>query len=316
MYSLCCISNELKDEGRSFETMTWKRFNDLRLEYGEKYALSQLGRKWLNNLVVTHFCIEHCYNNGWGYRISSDIFPLLTHPEFAYTMRDIEQCAEINQVFDDIATDNKSWNVRLSCHPDQFNVLASTNRDAVVKTVKELDHQAWVMDKMGCQRTTYNPINLHVNCNGSNLSQIADRFFAGLMSCHISVISRMVIENEDKGCWNVSNLLAHFHDKFRIPITFDNLHYKCNPCELSEIEAMRKCAETWSSTKPIKPLFHYSESDPNSKNPRAHAEFAVDFPRYKEYDWDIELKGKDLAIRGLAANEMTELSQSLGLYND
>ena len=85
-YNLCCISNELKEQDHKFQTMTWKRFNQLIVSEGEEYALNELGKRWLNNVEVTGACIEHCANNGWGYRVSSSLFPCLTHPEFVYSI--------------------------------------------------------------------------------------------------------------------------------------------------------------------------------------------------------------------------------------
>ena len=82
MYNLCCISNELKDQGYKFQTMTWKRYNQLVDSEGQQFALNDLGSRWLNNVIVTRLCIEHCDREGWGYRVSSSLFPVLTHPEF------------------------------------------------------------------------------------------------------------------------------------------------------------------------------------------------------------------------------------------
>ena len=39
------------------------------------------------------------------------------------------------------------------------------------------------------------------------------------------------------------------------------------------------------------------ESHPEKTNPRAHADMPVDKPCSNQYDWDIELKSKDAAIR-------------------
>ena len=63
--------------------MTWKRFNDLSSRDCPKTALKQLSSRWLNNVKVTHRIIRHCADNGWNYRVSSSLFPLLTHPDFA-----------------------------------------------------------------------------------------------------------------------------------------------------------------------------------------------------------------------------------------
>ncbi len=294
MYNLCCISNELKEQGYKFQTMTWKRFNQLRDEHGAEYALGQLGQRWLNNVEVTRLCIEHCSDNGWGYRVSSSLFPCLTHPEFKsgwrYSVQNVPQYEQIMEEFRDIVYYNETWQVRLSTHPDQFNVLASENQSAVDKTITELNHHGWVMDQLGCERSYQNPINIHVNCTKGELSDIAARFMSNLNKCDQSVTSRLVVENEDKGCWTVDNLLKYFN----LPITYDNLHDKCNP---SAKNTYLECAETW----PCKPLFHYSESMPDHKNPRKHADMPTDCPSTDRYDWDIELKSKDAAIRACAA---------------
>jgi UV DNA damage endonuclease len=195
--------------------------------------------------------------------------------------------------FRDIVYYNETWQVRLSTHPDQFNVLASENQASVDKTIAELNHHGWIMDKLGCDRSYYNPMNIHVNCTKGDLADIAARFMSNLNKCEQSVTSRLVVENEDKGCWTVDNLLKHF----RLPITFDNLHDKCNPSETDSDACMYQCAATWN----VRPLFHYSESHPEKTNPRAHADMPVDKPCSEQYDWDIELKSKDAAIRACAA---------------
>jgi len=301
MYNLCCISNELKTKGISFQTMTWKRYNELQPEE----ALLELGKRWFNNVVATQFTIDHCGRNGWGYRVSSSLFPLLTHPEFKYKLTDIPQYKAITSVFESIHSNNKSaegsQKVRLSIHPDQFNVLASTNAESVAKTIKELNSQGLTMDLLGCERSRQNPINIHINCSQGDISEIAARFAHNLEKCDDSVTSRLVVENEDKGCWNVENLLNYLYHPYKIPITFDNLHDKCNPSktclnDFGEKVEHELCAATWGD---IKPIFHYSESDPNNKNPRAHADMPIDRPFSECYDWDIELKAKDKAIRML-----------------
>ena len=292
MYNLCCISNELKDQGYKFQTMTWKRFNQLRDEHGAEDALYELGQRWLNNVHVTRLCIEHCADNGWGYRVSSALFRCLTHPDFEYTIKDVIQHDDIMEEFGDIRYYNAQGRVRLSTHPDQFNVLASENQAAVDKTIRELNHHGWVMDQLGCERSYYNPMNIHVNCTKGELYDIAERFMTNLARCNESVTSRLVVENEDKGCWTVGNLLHYFD----LPVTFDNLHHKCNPS--GKFQPMETCAFTW---RKFKPLYHYSESHPEKTNPRAHADMPIDCPASDAYDWDIELKSKDAAIRACAA---------------
>ena len=268
--------------------MTWKQFNILCDTVGDERALFELGERWFNNVVVTLECIEHCAREGWGYRVSSALFPVLTHPDFKYDISDVPQYDQILELFEECRA-NDAWQVRLSMHPDQFNVLASENQASVDKTIKELNLHGWIMDQLGCQRNYYNPMNIHVNCTKGDLADIAARFMSNLNKCDQSVTSRLVVENEDKGCWTVANLLEYFD----IPVTWDNLHDKCNPDEYLD-DAAYKCARTWGN---VKPLFHYSESMPDQKNPRKHADYAInDFYTYDlDFDVDMELKMKDKA---------------------
>jgi len=303
MYNLCCISNELKEQGYSFKTMTFKRWTQLCDQLGDERALFELGERWFNNVVVTLETIEMCAREGWGYRVSSSLFPCLTHPEFHYNVSDVPQYDEIMELFDECLA-NDAWGVRLSTHPSQFVVLASENQDAVDKSIAELNHHGWVMDQLGCQRNHYNVMCLHVNCSKGDPADIAARFMSNLNKTDQSVQSRLAVEVEDKGCWHAENLCEHFD----IPVVFDNLHNQCNPSSLPELDAALLCESTWNG---IKPVFHLSESHPDKPNPRCHADMPTFVPLISslvDADYDVELKNKDAAIR-----EMTRLSQDCPL---
>jgi len=302
MYNLCCISNELREQGYKFQTMTFKRWTQLCDQHGAEYALYQLGQRWLNNIDITLRTIEMCAREGWGYRVSSSLFPCLTHPDFNYNVTDVPQYAQIMEKFRDIVYYNETWQVRLSTHPSQFVVLASENQDAVDKSIVELNHHGWVMDKLGCQRNHYNVMCLHVNNSKGDPADIAARFMSNLNKCDQSVQSRLAVEVEDKGCWHAENLCEHFD----IPAIFDNLHNQCNSSSLSELDAALLCESTWNG---IKPVFHLSESHPDKPNPRCHADMPTFVPLISslvDADWECEYKQKDAAIR-----EMIRLSTEL-----
>jgi len=74
---LCCISLKLKEQGFSHQTMTYKRFSSLPREE----ALEILGSRIQNNLMVTDKTIQFCAEHNYVYRVSSDIFPLITYDE-------------------------------------------------------------------------------------------------------------------------------------------------------------------------------------------------------------------------------------------
>ena len=210
-FNLCCISNTLADEGSKFQTMTWARFSKLPREE----AIATVSERTLNNLRVTRKIIEQCYFKGWGYRVSSALFPLLTYDVADLKIEDYPDYVDIMATFADCAFIIKDKKVRVSCHPDQFNVLASLGKAQVEKTIKELNHHGWLMDMLGAPRDYRAPINIHINNTKGDPADIAARFMANLAKCDESVQSRLVVENEDKGIWTPKLLAEHFN----IPIT-------------------------------------------------------------------------------------------------
>ena len=276
--------------------MTWARFSKLPREE----AIATVSERTLNNLRVTRKILEQCYFEGWGYRVSSALFPLLTYDVADLKIEDYPDYVDIMATFADCAFIIKDKKVRVSCHPDQFNVLASLGEAQVEKTIKELNHHGWLMDMLGAPRDYRAPINIHVNNTKGDPADIAARFMANLAKCDESVRSRLVVENEDKGIWTPSLLAEHFD----IPITYDNLHHKCLPDGLTQEQAHRLCYNTWMKGGYFKPIFHYSESHPNKPNPRSHADMPTAVPPISfsmPVDYDIELKSKDHAIAAMAS---------------
>jgi len=294
MYSLCCISNSLSEQGHKFQTMTWARFSKLPREE----AVATLSARTLNNIRVTYKILEQCVSEGWGYRVSSNLFPLLTYDVAELKLKDYPDYIDIEAALADCASIIKDKSIRVSCHPDQFNVLASEGKHNVAKTIRELNHHGWLMDMIGAPRDYRAPINIHINNTKGDPADIAARFMSNLAKCNPNVQSRLVVENEDKGIWTPSLLVKHFD----IPITYDNLHHKCLPDDLTQEQAHRLCYKTWMRGGYYKPLFHYSESHPNKTNPRSHADMPTATPASSfdaPVDYDIELKSKDYAIASL-----------------
>tara|TARA_R110000868_G_scaffold198514_5_gene444962 strand:+ start:40 stop:948 length:909 start_codon:yes stop_codon:yes gene_type:complete len=291
-FGLCCISLDLKELGYSFQTMTYKRFSSLPREE----ALDILGSRILNNMQVTHAHISYCADNGYTYRISSDLFPLITYRLANITLADVPQYNDIVQEIAAIKQTIEDTQVRVSCHPSEFNVLASTNTDAVDRTITELNFYSDFLDKLGCPANYNCPMNLHINNRQGSNDEVVERFIQNFNRLSYNCRNRIVIENDDKlNCWSVKQLLTDFYPKTKIPITFDYLHHKCHPDGWTEQQAIRFCCLTWGY---IKPLFHYSESA-QGNNPRKHADYAEnDFYTYEDldYDVDMELKMKDKAI--------------------
>lgn len=290
---LCCICLALEDldPPRSFQRMTYKSFSSM--ERGR--ALEVLGGRILNNMEVALAAIQYCSERGWCYRLSSDLFPLLTYREAGISIEDLPQLGPIYRTIDAIRSDILDTGVRVSTHPDQFNVLASENDESLDRTVRELNFQSWFMDMIGLPADHNSPINLHINSNKGDRSSIVDRLGRGMDMLDANCRSRIVFENDDKtACWSVRMLVDLVHSRLGTPVTFDFLHHKCHPDGLSEGEALALCHETWGG---VRPLFHYSESK-DGKNPRAHADFPSEKPETYglDFDLDFEFKEKDRAI--------------------
>ena len=293
-YGLCCICLDLQenyDPPIKFNTMTYQRFSTL----DRADALEILGNRILNNLYTTFHNIEYCASNNYCYRISSSLFPLITYDAANVKLEDLPNYDDIILEFAELKRLIKTSGVRISCHPSEFNVLASTNQIAVDKTIVELNFYSFFLDQIGCDATHNAPMNIHIHNNTGTHKEIIDRFMYNFDRLDQNCQKRLVIENDDKlNCWSVKQLFEHFHNRTQIPITFDYLHHKCHPDGLSEQEALTMCHKSWDNHTP---LFHYSESRPGN-NPRAHADYTNNiFNTYDlDFDIDFELKMKDKAI--------------------
>jgi UV DNA damage endonuclease len=270
--------------------MTYKRFSSLPREE----ALNILGERILNNLKVTNETIRFCSRHNYTYRVSSDIFPLITYDEANVSLEDLPNHDEIQDEFDNIQSTISSSTVRVTCHPSEFNSLSSLTPKVIEKTIVELNFYSSFFDRIGLPANTNAAMNLHVHNNNGTREEISHRFYENFERLDENCQKRMTIENDDKlNCWSVRELVDIFHPITRIPICFDYLHHKCHPNNTTEVEAINMCYDTWQT----RPLFHYSESRPGN-NPRAHADYAeIPFETYGlDFDVDMELKAKDLAI--------------------
>ena len=287
--SLCCISNELAERGIKFQTMTYARFSAL----PKAEAMRVLSKRILNNFKVTHETIKHCIATGIaGYRLSSSITPLLNHPDMMLSITDLPNVDEIFDEIDKTANTIANSNIRISAHPSEYISLTSLEDRVINNSILDLEMHAMIFDLLRLPNDYRSPLNIHCRKDG-NVEEISSRFMSNFARLSKSVRNRLVLENNDnaKGVWSVKRLHDIFHMRHGIPVTFDNLHHKMLPGDLSEQEAFELAYSTWPTT----PLFHYSEGIGNTRN---HADFATTLPNSygRNVYHDVELKGKDWAI--------------------
>jgi UV DNA damage endonuclease len=286
--SLCCISNILAEQGHKFRTMTFKSFSSkLREE-----SLEKLSGIIINNFQTSEKIVKHCAaNNIQGYRLSSDLTPVIKHPDVMLALEDLPNYDCINKSIKDLSVAIKETGIRVSAHPSEYITLTSDDDIKVQHSLIDLELHAEIFDRLELSQSYYNPLNIHVRKEG-DAKDLSGTFMRNYNRLSDSVKSRLVLENNDTGnTWTVKNLKKYFYNEHGIPVTFDNLHHKMLNHDVSHMDAFFEAYSTWNCA----PIFHYSEG---KNGTRAHSDMAEDLPENYNKDvlFDVELKSKDYAI--------------------
>ena len=286
--SLCCISNILAEQGIKFRTMTYKSYCSKSKEESQQ-KLSEIIQ---NNFYTSRQIIHHCKKSGiQGYRLSSDLTPVLNHPDVNLTLEDLPDFKLIQYQINELKKAIKETGIKVSAHPSEYITLTSEDEKAIKNSIRDLESHADIFDRLDLPESYEAPLNIHVRKDG-NPDEISSRFFNIFNGLPDNVRKRLVLENNDNanGTWSIKNLHHYYYKTSQIPITFDTLHHSILPDNLTEEEAFNLAYETWNTT----PIFHYSEG---KNNTRAHKDMPDNIPpTYKDVYWDVELKGKDYAI--------------------
>jgi UV DNA damage endonuclease len=302
---LVCISEELRSVKRgAYKSMTRKIFNSR----SRSESIKQLSSRIVHNSCYVREVIEHIAKSKSRHgghlshlRLSSTIFPLLTDPTLNLTYGDLPQYDSIKSLLSDAGECARANGITLSSHPDQFNVLASYNSAVVENSIRELNHQAYVMDLFGCPQDHSAPMTLHTSCGpkfkAESLDDYVTRFTDAVARCDRGVQKRLVLENEDKGYWNCHNLYSSFNGIF--PLVYDNLHDACNPSPV-EHDWPVLFSKTWGDHTPV---FHWSEGiDGTNKHTSRASHIPAVVQRLNDVIWEVELKDKDTAIFEICNN--------------
>jgi UV DNA damage endonuclease len=268
--------------------MTYKSFSSKSREE----SLEKLSGIVINNFNVSEKIVRHCAaNNIKGYRLSSDLCPVIKHPDVMIGLEDLPNYSDIEESIKDLSAAIKETGIRVSAHPSEYITLTSDDPIKVQHSIIDLELHAEIFERLSLERSYYNPLNIHIRKEG-DAKELCDTFISNYNKLSISVKNRLVLENNDTGnTWTVSNLKKYFFEPYGIPVTFDNLHHKMLNHDVSHKDAFFEAYLTWNCT----PIFHYSEG---KNGTRAHKDMGEDLPiNYnKDVLFDVELKGKDYAI--------------------
>lgn len=239
------------------------------------------------------------------YRLSSDTFPFMSHPEFNYTIQDLDDLLPDNisivAVMQRIGAFVLANGHRLSTHPGPYNVLASPKPEVVDKAILDLDAHAHIFDTLGLPADNNTKINIHVGGAYGDKVSAMQRFTANFGRLGQSTQARLTVENDDRASmYSVQDLYDGIYSVIGIPIVFDYHHHHFCTGGLSEQQALELAMSTWPAD--IVPTVHYSESHElhvgNEKPTPKHSYLIHALPDTYGHNIDImvEAKGKELAI--------------------
>lgn len=289
---LCCISILLQEKGHRFQKMTYSRFKSL----PKSEALSTLSDRILNNFKVTNEIIRFCHKKKISsYRMSSDLTPVIHHPDVNMRLEDLPNSLDIFNEANRIKKTIRQTGIKITAHPSEYISLTSDNDKVIQNSITDLKAHADLFDLVGLPKSYHAPLNIHCRKDGDP-EEISSKFMSNFKKLPNSVQSRLVVEVNDnkKGVWSVKNLCKFFNQRYGIPVTFDNLHHSFCNHDTTEEEAFNMAYDTWKEHNAT-PVFHYSEG---VNGTRKHAEYAENLPNdySKDVFWEVELKGKDVAI--------------------
>lgn len=242
-----------------------------------KEKLHEIIKTNLDNLE--QILIYNIKNNIHFYRMSSSIFPLVTHPKVEYNALEIfkEKLKEIGNIIN-------TNNMRVDIHLDQFCVLNSTNKDVVNSTINIIKFYKNMLDRMNLK--TY--MILHVGSNTFGKENSIKRFINNFNKLDKEIKNMIILENDDK-VFNIKDTL-YICKKLNIPMVLDYHHHKCNNDNINIEEYIEEIFNTWSTT----PKVHLS-SPKSKKEYRTHNDY-INIDDFIEFETIIKKTNRNIDI--------------------
>lgn len=290
----CCINTELRNLG-IFCSRTC-RLDTLKSK-GIQY-IYDLAWQNINDLPAI-FRWNH-ENNIFLYRMSSEMFPFASHPDF-YELYDLEQFRQRLQEIGKIA---KYYNQTITFHPGQYNQLTSHRESVVEKSIIDIDLHAKILDIMECDKDSV--IVIHGGSKNGGKKNALNRFIQNFSKLSDSSKSRLVLENCEMA-YTIEDLLE-ISEILDVPVVIDYHHHNINKSNKPLDLLTEKVIQIWKK-RGITPLFHLSESRRGVKETdnitvrRAHSDYVENLPdalfkilEKTKINLDIEAKMKEQAV--------------------
>ena len=301
-WGLCCL---VVDVPLGFRSATHAYVSRLAPEARLAY-LDAIARA---NVSALRDTLAYCAGLGIrAFRVTSQLFPLATHPTSGYALDDLPSGEEIRVGLIAAGRGAADAGIRLSFHPDQFIVLNSARPEVIESAIGELEWQGELAELVGAD-----VICLHGGSTAGGRDAAIDRLVDSIARLSPRARSRLALENDDR-CHAVIDLLPACLAA-DVPLVLDAHHHRVLPGGLSLEVATEWAMATWGDREP-----HFHLSSPRDGwiggDPRPHADFidVEDVPRC----WidleipltiDVEAKAKERAVvavrKAVAENRFT-----------
>lgn len=250
------------------------------------------------NLANSLRILRHCKSLGIGvYRFSSRLVPLATHP----LLEGWDFIRDLSPLLSAIGHFVRDDGMRVSFHPEHFNVLSSEDKAVAEATRTVLGYHVRLIEGMGLGRDV--KLVLHLGGAGRDRAAAIRRAAQFIKGLPAEVSGRIVLENDDK-VFTALDVLS-CAESAGLPVVLDVHHERCNPSGETLPDLMRSCFRTWEDSG-LPPKVHLSSPAGEGKLFRAHADWVdpEDFRALWEaavhveqnFDVMVEAKQKDAAV--------------------
>lgn len=251
------------------------------------------------------------------FRLSGDILPAYSHPNFMPFYRSKEISSYISSQLALAGDYARANNIRLSFHPGQFCVLASSNPVVVENSIVEIECHADIIRYMG-YGNTFQDFKCNVHISGKNGPDGIRKVFNRLS---LEARNTLTIENAEFS-WGLSHSIELADICALVLDVHHDWIYSDRFISHSSIE-ITKIIDSWRG---VKPVIHYSQSKVLEQSRaqgltlasdtgfskmalRAHSDYFVNHDLNllikEHYEWaDImcESKQKNLAVDQLSVD--------------
>ncbi|WVQ95791.1 UV damage endonuclease UvdE [Kwoniella sp. CBS 9459] len=219
-------------------------------------------------------------------RMSSEMFPFASHAKYGYTLEFADEGLKAAGAL------AKKYGHRLTMHPGQFTQLGSPKANVIESSIRELEYQCEIMDRMeiGVEGVMIIHMGGIYGDKESTLARFKENYTTRLSD---NIKKRLVLEN-DEICYNVDDLMP-ISRELNIPIIFDYHHDWIYPSAEPPSVLIPQIAEIWKK-RGIPMKQHLSEPRPGAESVmerRAHADRCQNLPPDLPDDVDLMIEAKD-----------------------